>query len=430
MKPERNPIRTTQSGVRTFENNSGSDCPEFGILKVDDVVFTPTDNANYWNIRQIFDGNTPTDDCIFGIAQTPIKDTKSGPVMLSGVTPCTINVSDENHGYAIAGTSVDKLESASSGSAQILWKESGTGDKNAVVRIGNSAGGKGISAAWANVSIGQPAQTGGQSTGEAVLSGSLTNDSSRFDSQSGINLKNAGYYHGVLSGELTYRVRADEITQEQIVYRTNPGQWLYQSGTIERRQATPPSGMQYVDGVVIDAWKSPILGGRVLPTVAVESFNDTQATLVASDNDANNPFTGVIDIAFALTWFGRAGTGWVFSASTEMIDMKMKVGAGTVENLRTRLEDHSFTSRNNIQASDIVAPQGPVGVINPDNTVLIKQPIEFHQDFFSSANQKFTYQMDQESLLTISSGGGTSGLFGNVTFSGHTSVFWLGTSAT
>jgi len=137
MRSERNPIRTTQAGVRTFENNSGSDCPEFGVLKVDDVVFTPTDNANYWNIRQIFDGNTPTDDCIFGIAQTPIKDTKSGPVMLSGVTPCTINVSDENHGYAIAGTSVDKLESASSGPAQILWKESGTGDKNAVVRLSN-----------------------------------------------------------------------------------------------------------------------------------------------------------------------------------------------------------------------------------------------------------------------------------------------------
>lgn len=288
----------------------------------------------------------------------------------------------------------------------------------------------GISAAWATVNIDQPSQTGGSSTGEAILSSSLTNDESSFDSQSGINLKNAGYYHGVLSGELTYRVRADEITQEQIVYRTNPSQWLYKSGTIERRQATPPSGMQYVDGVVIDAWKSSILGGRVLPTVAVESFNDTQATLIASDNDANNPFTGVIDIAFALTWFGRAGTGWVFSASTELIDMKMKVGAGTVENLRTRLEDHSFTTRNNIQASDIVAPQGPVGVINPENTVLIKQPIAFHQDFFSPANQKFTYQMDLESLLTISSGGGTSGVFGNVTFSGHTSVFWLGTSAT
>jgi hypothetical protein len=139
MRTERNPIRTTQAGVRTFENNSGSDCTEFGILKADDIVFTPTDNANYWNIRQIFDGNTPTDDCIFGIAQTPIKNTKSGPVMLSGVTPCTINVSDENHGYAIAGTSVDKLESASSGPAQILWKESGTGDKNAVVRLSNSA---------------------------------------------------------------------------------------------------------------------------------------------------------------------------------------------------------------------------------------------------------------------------------------------------
>ena len=140
MRSERNPIRTTQAGVRTFENNSGSDCPEFGVLKVDDVVFTPTDNANYWNIRQIFDGNTPTDDCIFGIAQTPIKDTKSGPVMLSGVTPCKIQVSDENHTHAIAGTSVDKLESAGAGPAEILWKESGTGEKDAVVRLGNSAG--------------------------------------------------------------------------------------------------------------------------------------------------------------------------------------------------------------------------------------------------------------------------------------------------
>ena len=62
---------------------------------------------------------------------------------LIGVVPTQIDVTDEDHDYAVAKASDStQLSSATGGTAQILWKESGTGTKWAVVRLGGAGGRK------------------------------------------------------------------------------------------------------------------------------------------------------------------------------------------------------------------------------------------------------------------------------------------------
>lgn len=131
------------SNIRLIKNNTGADVGQYEVLKIDGPVFTPTDNATGWLQRQTFKGATPTADCDFAITQRAVPNGKTQPALMSGVTPCTIEVSDASHTHAVAGTTAAKLVSAASGPAKILWKESGTGTKNAVVQL--SQGGGGIS---------------------------------------------------------------------------------------------------------------------------------------------------------------------------------------------------------------------------------------------------------------------------------------------
>lgn len=126
--------------MHKFRNETGATVPKYGILKIGDPVVTPTDNENQWKRVQSFEGETPTTDCDFAITQESYKSTADAlkPCVVSGTSPCTINVTDAAHTHAVAGTTVDKLVSATSGPAKILWKESGTGDKNAFVLLGQS----------------------------------------------------------------------------------------------------------------------------------------------------------------------------------------------------------------------------------------------------------------------------------------------------
>ena len=126
------------SNIRLVKNNTGADVGQYQILKLDGPVFTPTDNATGWLQRQTFKGATPTASCDFAITQRAVPNGKTQPALFSGVSPCTINVTDAAHTHAVAGTTAAKLISDTSGPAKILWKESGTGDKNAVVQLSQS----------------------------------------------------------------------------------------------------------------------------------------------------------------------------------------------------------------------------------------------------------------------------------------------------
>ena len=137
--------RDTKPGIVLVRNKSGEDCFQFAALGIDDVIIKPGGAG-----EQEFRNRTLTFDCKklgdidqakrhemrFVILQEPIAQDKCGRAMISGTTPVVLDVKDEKHEYAwpLADNSA-LLESAPVGVCRILWKQSGTGEKWAVVQF-------------------------------------------------------------------------------------------------------------------------------------------------------------------------------------------------------------------------------------------------------------------------------------------------------
>ena len=122
-----------------IKNSSGTDRSQYDILGISGVVFAATDDG--FKQRIALTGVTPaagSHEGKFAVLSEPIGDGDIGPAVVDGATICQVNITDANHEYAdIANGDVAKLVSAKSGPVQIIWIESGTGVKWAVVRIGS-----------------------------------------------------------------------------------------------------------------------------------------------------------------------------------------------------------------------------------------------------------------------------------------------------
>jgi len=128
-----------QTGIVPVKNASGADRGRFDILGIDSPVFTPTESIESFKNTVAVKGVTPAAGHTgsFVVLLEPVADGEIGGGVVSGVTPVKVNVADESHGYAdIAAGQAGYLASGESGSALILWKETGTGQKWALVKIG------------------------------------------------------------------------------------------------------------------------------------------------------------------------------------------------------------------------------------------------------------------------------------------------------
>lgn len=134
-------------------NDTGADLPALSVLELGDPLVSalddpdadPPSSAAQFQASPLFPGTAPTSaGGVFVVTETPLSYVASagsasaggaiGPAVVMGVVPVDIDVSDEDHGFSrpIASTTAN-LESASGGPARIIWKESGTGVKRAVV---------------------------------------------------------------------------------------------------------------------------------------------------------------------------------------------------------------------------------------------------------------------------------------------------------
>ncbi len=131
------------------QNNSGGNLDKFEILGIDSPLIDPDENETDFQNRITLIGVTPEDGSggsgsddhrgKFIVLQEPIPDGDIGRGIISGETIVKINVVDEDHKYAdVTDATSTYLTSSDSGSARILWKESGTGVVWAYVRIGNN----------------------------------------------------------------------------------------------------------------------------------------------------------------------------------------------------------------------------------------------------------------------------------------------------
>jgi hypothetical protein len=124
-------------------NDSGADRSQFNILGLDDgIVFSPTDNLEEFKYNFALAGETPDENYHTGrfcVLQVPIGNGALGEAIVSGIAVCKVNVLQEWHTRCdVTHGSTARLESNAHGSGKILYKESGTGEKWAVIKIGNS----------------------------------------------------------------------------------------------------------------------------------------------------------------------------------------------------------------------------------------------------------------------------------------------------
>jgi len=134
-------------------NSSGSDLDRFFILGIDEPIILPADDQEDFESRITVDGVTPEDGTggsgasdhrgRFVVLQEPIPDGEIGKSRIAGETLVKIDVIEEAHEFAdVTDGEPAYLTSSSTGSARILWKESGTGEKWALIRLGDDSASK------------------------------------------------------------------------------------------------------------------------------------------------------------------------------------------------------------------------------------------------------------------------------------------------
>lgn len=118
----------------------------YQIAEIDAPIYLPTDNNAEWrSVLPAFKTKKATLDANRGplvVTLEPIPVNTIGVALLEGAVQCLVNVSDANHRFAGPQTAVgfehQEFKSANHGPVRIIWKESGTGQKSAVVKLGES----------------------------------------------------------------------------------------------------------------------------------------------------------------------------------------------------------------------------------------------------------------------------------------------------
>jgi hypothetical protein len=128
------------ANIAKLKNTSGGDRGRFHVLGLNEPIFTPTDNLTTFQNTITFKGITPDANLHWGkwgLLLDPLKANAIGRALLAGLAVVQIDVVETVHAFAdILPTYTDKLRSGWIGAAEILWKESGTGTKWAIIRLG------------------------------------------------------------------------------------------------------------------------------------------------------------------------------------------------------------------------------------------------------------------------------------------------------
>ena len=130
---------TRQTGIVPIRNDTTADLERFDIVGLDAPIILPTDNEDEFKNRAMLVGvkpQLPQHWGQFAVTLEPVAAGKVGMGCVSGVVPGRINVEHESHFRADIEHDSVKLKSGHHGGAEILWKESGTGLKWALLKVG------------------------------------------------------------------------------------------------------------------------------------------------------------------------------------------------------------------------------------------------------------------------------------------------------
>lgn len=149
-----------RAGVRdcriTIKNMSGATVNINGILGVGELLYadenaldTDADKLRFRRGDFYFKGIKPTEwvpdemptegsTRYFCVLEQSLKDGEVGSAILCGLAVVTVNIREELHRYAEAvADDTAKLQSCPTGRAEIVWRETGEGNKLALVYLGS-----------------------------------------------------------------------------------------------------------------------------------------------------------------------------------------------------------------------------------------------------------------------------------------------------
>jgi len=141
---QRDIARKAQASIRRntiipIKNSTGQDLDRFSVVGIDSPIFTTSDNIDSFKNQPAIVGKVPTLDDHFGkfaVLLEPVKDGQVASGCVAGVCAVKLFVNEEWHVRAdITDGEARSLNSCVRGSAQILWKEPGTGEVWALVDL-------------------------------------------------------------------------------------------------------------------------------------------------------------------------------------------------------------------------------------------------------------------------------------------------------
>lgn len=127
--------------IALVKNATGEDLERWAGVAIADPIFGPPETGPVpldFTERLNLIGTSPVIDAHLArlaIFREPVLDGQIGEAVLLGVTPCRIEVTSESHTHARLANASPLVISAPDGPARILFKESGTGTKWALVEI-------------------------------------------------------------------------------------------------------------------------------------------------------------------------------------------------------------------------------------------------------------------------------------------------------
>jgi hypothetical protein len=153
---DRKPLRP---GVVLVKNISLTTFERHDAIYLDQPAITPTANFEEWNGRVVMWATSPKsamDDRTItnrrlAVALEPIPRNAIGHAAAWGVVQTRINVTHENHTHVTALPGNSRLQSTGfpGDPAEILWKETGLGEKRATIRLGKHTPTIGDYTGWA-----------------------------------------------------------------------------------------------------------------------------------------------------------------------------------------------------------------------------------------------------------------------------------------
>lgn len=201
------------SDIIAVLNDSGADVGAFGILGIDGVACAPGTDLQEFVNRPILRGVTPTSDHTgkFIVALDGIAAGQVGLAVAAGVCVAKVEMQSSSHKCAdVYANDKTKLKSAVEGSVQILYVESGTGTKWAIVRLGRSGG-----AAFEKVRVSGNLAGGGKYNGNVVKTptAALSVSSNLTDLELGANGDSCVIYNAAEVGKTTHDLTAGTPVQ-------------------------------------------------------------------------------------------------------------------------------------------------------------------------------------------------------------------------